>query len=224
MSGKHSNAKSNNPVLIIVGIIVAIAIVVLVILFVKNNSKNENKSNSISTTSAESTGIVLSDIDNDIPVQSGEKSDNTINGENKNISANENADTNSEVAEITADAILAPTDSQSETIMIDTSNTFDVSFKPISATDSETGEECTLQEVFGSSYQGGTFDFNSDGSFNENISLSSANTGTYKLTDDKLLITYINDNNLETVINDWSDNVPSEFTLNIGGYEVLFRS
>lgn len=99
---------------------------------------------------------------------------------------------------------------------------FSASFSPSSAIDTFTDTNCSLKEVFGSSYSGGSITFNSDGTLSDNLSLTGASTGAYAVEGDQIVATYANDKNYIITISKWNGDVPAEIIMNIGGYDVYF--
>ncbi len=100
---------------------------------------------------------------------------------------------------------------------------FSASFSPSSAIDTFTDTNCSLKEVFGSSYSGGSITFNSDGTLSDNLSLTGASTGAYAVEGDQIVATYANDKNYIITISKWNGDVPAEIIMNIGGYDVYFN-
>ena len=107
----------------------------------------------------------------------------------------------------------------------DESFRFSAEFFAYKAVDTEDGRRTTLREVFGSSYSGGTFVFNQDGTFQDKISVTDVNSGAYAIVDGKICITYTNDKNkiIEVLSRD-ENYVPTEILINYGGYDVYFKS
>lgn len=106
---------------------------------------------------------------------------------------------------------------------IENATYFSSTFTPYKAVDSITEEECSLKEVFGSSYSGGSITFNSDGSFTDTLTTSSSNSGSYALDDSKLIATYSNDKNMDVSVSSWNGDTPSEIIINYGGYYVYLE-
>lgn len=100
---------------------------------------------------------------------------------------------------------------------------FSASFSPSSAIDTFTDTNCSLKEVFGSSYSGGSITFNSDGTLSDNLSLTGASTGAYAVEGDKIVATYTNDKNYIITVTKWNGDVPAEIIINYGGYDVYFN-
>lgn len=122
------------------------------------------------------------------------------------------------------DATLPPSDSS---IVVPTqqgqeSKYFSASFNPTKAVDTSTNEECSLREVFGSSYSGGSLVFYDNGTFADNLLATSENTGGYAISGDTLYATYSNDKNMKITVTSWSDSEPAEIIVNYGGYDVYF--
>lgn len=115
-----------------------------------------------------------------------------------------------------AESVLVPGD-------LDNATYFSATFSPYKAVDSETGEECSFKEVFGSSYSGGSIVFNSDGSFTDTLTTSSSNSGAYAVQDSNLAATYSNDRNMDISVNSWDGRTPTDIVINYGGYDVYFN-
>lgn len=100
---------------------------------------------------------------------------------------------------------------------------FSAVFSPYMAIDTYTDKQCSLKEVFGSSYNGGTITFNDDGTFVDGIKASSANTGAYVYKDNNLSATYSDDKNMIVSVLRLNDDGPVEIIVNYGGYDVYFQ-
>ena len=100
---------------------------------------------------------------------------------------------------------------------------FNATYVPYKAVDSSTNEECTLREVFGSAFSQGVITFNSDGTFTDSVTSSSANSGAYAVEGDKIVATYTNDKNMSVKVASWEGDTPSELIINYGGYDVYFN-
>lgn len=121
-------------------------------------------------------------------------------------------------------ATLPPSDSS---IVVPTqqgqeSKYFSASFTPTKAVDTSTDEKCSLREVFGSSYSGGSLVFYDNGTFADNLLATSENSGGYAISGDTLYATYSNDKNMKITVTSWSDSEPAEIIVNYGGYDVYF--
>lgn len=100
---------------------------------------------------------------------------------------------------------------------------FSAVFTPYMAVDTYTDKQCSLKEVFGSSYSGGAITFNADGTFADGIKASAANTGAYVYKDNNLSATYSDDKNMIVSVVRYNDNGPVEIVINYGGYDVYFQ-
>ncbi|MEE1219098.1 MAG: hypothetical protein U0L20_04160 [Ruminococcus sp.] len=138
------------------------------------------------------------------------------------------ANTNSTVADTTAES-TQPQESTSQNIVVpdaenaDNTALFNATFLPYKAIDTYTDSECSLKEVFGSSFSAGTVTFNSDGTFTDTLIFSSSNSGAYSVSNEKITATYSNDKNMIIDVIQWSEGTPSEFIINYGGYDVYFN-
>lgn len=65
--------------------------------------------------------------------------------------------------------------------------------------------------------------FNSDGTFRDGLTSSSANSGAYIVEDNTITATYTNDKNILVTINSWEDDTPSDFTVHYNGCDVYFH-
>ena len=142
------------------------------------------------------------------------------------ISQNISSDTNN-----TIESTLSPLEETTEGIVVpnlenaDESLNFNAEFTAYKAYDKVEERRVSLKEVFGSSYSGGTFIFNEDGTFEDNLNISSNNYGAYAVVDDMIYLTYANDKNSTAEILFQDDYyTPTEIMLNYGGYEVYFKN
>lgn len=221
-SGKSSKKGSKKPVLITILIVIAVAIivsaVVLLIPFFENSAKNLPFATHPSITERIQTTTQV----NELEQQTTEKAEQTTSNEQQPSSkasqqetadAKSTSDDDSSISSSNSESILVPGD-------IDNATYFSATYSPYKAVDSVTGEECSLKEVFGSSYGGGTVTFNSDGSFSDTLTTSSSNNGAYAVKDSKLVATYSNDKNMDVSVSSWNGDTPSELIINYGGYDV----
>lgn len=201
MAGRHS-AKSSNSVIKIISIIAVIIIVVVCIVIAVNFfKKNETPSNETVATTQQSTTVVTETTSQTEP--------------ETEVSTTEQG--------VTAD----PSAEETQVVVVPTQNGEDVSYfnatyVPYKAIDTATDTECTLKEVFGSSYAGGVITFNSDGTFSDSLMSSSISKGAYVVEGETIRATYSNDKNMSISVNGWDGDTPSELVINYGGYDVYF--
>ncbi|MEE1318643.1 MAG: hypothetical protein UHD05_03960 [Ruminococcus sp.] len=201
MAGRHS-AKSSNSLIKIISIIAIIVILVVCTVIVVNIFTNNEQSVSETTASTQQTTTV-----------------------NEETTAEAELITSEPTTEqgVTAD----PSTQETQVVVVPTQNGEDVSyfnatFVPYKAIDTVTDTECTLKEVFGSSYAGGVITFNSDGTFSDSLLSSSINKGAYVVEGETISATYENDKNMSISVQSWDGDTPSEFVINYGGYDVYF--
>lgn len=204
MSEYRYKKSSKVPIIIfIAAVVVVIAAVICVIVFSNGNSKPQQKTESTVQTTVASKQQTTA---------ANQQSALTTEPPQQNTSAQQQSDNeNSEKIEV-------PTISGEEQ-----GDYFNTTLAPVRAVDTYTDSECTLKEVFGSSFSGGVFTFNSDGTFSESLSLTSANSGAYAVEGDKIVATYTNDKNIMITVTEWDGDTPTEIVINYGGYDVYFR-
>lgn len=196
------NSKAPMIILIVVSIIV-VAGIICAIIFLNGNSNPKHPEDLIVETTIVQ---ILTDGTQDTQYQTEGSSD-----VENHTHANDQSQQSSE-------AVVVPTISGGEQ-----GNYFSASFSPSSAVDTFTDTNCSLKEVFGSSYSGGSISFNSDGTFSDNLSLTGASTGAYAVEGGKIVATYTNDKNYIITVSEWNGDVPAEIIINIGGYDVYFN-
>ncbi len=207
MNGSHSVKSSKKPVIIICIAAAVIIAVVCVIIFLNVGKKSETPA----VTTQSTTSQVMTQQETDANVYSSEIQQQT--------SAESNAESQGETSEAQnseTQNVVVPTNSEEEV------KYFNATYAPYKAVDTLTGDECTLKEVFGSSYGGGVITFNSDGSFSESFASSSVNSGAYAVEGDSIIATYTNDKNMSVTVTQWDGDTPSELIINYGGYDVYF--
>lgn len=212
MAGRHSVKKSKKSLVITIIVAVVVAAIACVIIFVPFNrsSDTNTKSTTIAnTTSADSDVLTL-------PADETSASEQTTAEGKADESSNSDFDKKEESSE-ESQVVIVPTEEGAKI------SYFNGSFTPYKAYDAETEEECSLKEVFGSSYSGGSLDFKDDGSFKDGLSLTSANSGAYVLSSSTITATYTNDKNMFITVSRWDGDTPSEIVVNYGGYEVFFN-
>jgi cytoskeletal protein RodZ len=213
MAGKHSKKKSKKPLVIalISVLVVAVIAACVVIAFFTDFSFDSQTSTTNQTTAATSQ---TTENTTAIPQTSvTELTDNTTQSsaqEETTSQSNSDDDTSKE-----NEAVVSP-------VQNDDADYFEATYSPYKAVDSSTGNECSLKEVFGSSYSGGSITFENDGSFSDTLSLSSANSGVYALSSGSIIATYTNDKNVSITVTNWENGTPTEIIINYGGYDVYF--
>lgn len=207
MAGRHSAKQSKLPVVIVCLIIVVILVIAGIIIFLNFNKSADNQS-----TTNTSTTQPLTTVESIVEQQTQEQDIQATTALSQQTTAGNDSSSTSQV-------VVVPTDSSD-----DDKSYFNATFAAYQATDAETGEACTLKEVFGSSYTGGTITFNSDGTFSDTLSSSSVNSGAYVIEGNSVKATYTNDKNMNITVTQWNDDgTPAEFTVNYGGYNVSFN-
>lgn len=205
MAGRHSAKTSKKPIVIICIVIAVIIIgVICAVIFFNSGSK---PANTTSTTTQQTTSTVQS-----TSVESAETTLQPTESEQPTTQSETFAGETSEVSKV-----VVPTQGGQEV------SYFNATYVPYKAVDSSTNEECTLREVFGSAFSQGVITFNSDGTFTDSVTSSSANSGAYAVEGDKIVATYTNDKNMSVKVASWEGDTPSELIINYGGYDVYFN-
>ena len=205
MAGRHSAKTSKKPILIICIVTAVIIIgVICAVIFFNSGSK---PANTTSTTTQQTTSTVQS-----TSVESAQTTLQPTESEQPTTQSETFAGETSEVSKV-----VVPTQGGQEV------SYFNATYVPYKAVDSSTNEECTLREVFGSSFSQGVITFNSDGTFTDSVTSSSANSGAYAVEGDKIVATYTNDKNMSVKVTSWEGDTPSELIINYGGYDVYFN-
>ena len=202
MAGRHSAKSSKAPAIIITIIAVVVAIAIGVVIFL--NFGNKPSSNSTKTTTESTTVQVSNNEDVSAPEQATEDAT-----KEEGITIPENEGENVDV--------VVPTNGNGEV------RYFNATYVPSYAIDTASEEECSLKEVFGSSYAGGVITFNEDGTFSDSLTSLNANSGAYVVEGDSITATYSNDKNMIIEVEVWDNGTPLEFHINYGGYEVYFK-
>ena len=205
MAGRHSAKTSKKPILIIC--IVAAVIIIGVICAVIFFNSGSKPANTTSTTTHQTTSTVPS-----TTVESAQTTLQPTESEQPTTQSETFAGETSEVSKV-----VVPTQGDQEV------SYFNATYVPYKAVDSSTNEECTLREVFGSAFSQGVITFNSDGTFTDSVTSSSANSGAYAVEGDKIVATYTNDKNMSVKVTSWEGDTPSELIINYGGYDVYFN-
>lgn len=205
MAGRHSAKSSKKPIVIICIVTAVIIIgVICAVIFFNSGSK---PANTTSTTTQQTTSTVPS-----TTVESAQTTLQPTESEQPTTQSETFAGETSEVSKV-----VVPTQGGQEV------SYFNATYVPYKAVDSSTNEECTLREVFGSAFSQGVITFNSDGTFTDSVTSSSANSGAYAVEGDKIVATYSNDKNMSVKVASWEGDTPSELIINYGGYDVYFN-
>lgn len=205
MAGRHSAKTSKKPIVIICIVTAVIIIgVICAVIFFNSGSK---PANTTSTTTQQTTSTVQS-----TSVESAQTTLQPTESEQPTTQSETFAGETSEVSKV-----VVPTQGGQEV------SYFNATYVPYKAVDSSTNEECTLREVFGSAFSQGVITFNSDGTFTDSVTSSSANSGAYAVEGDKIVATYSNDKNMSVKVASWEGDTPSELIINYGGYDVYFN-
>lgn len=205
MAGRHSAKTSKKPIVIICIVTAVIIIgVICAVIFFNSGSK---PANTTSTTTQQTTSTVQS-----TSVESAQTTLQPTESEQLTTQSETFAGETSEVSKV-----VVPTQGGQEV------SYFNATYVPYKAVDSSTNEECTLREVFGSAFSQGVITFNSDGTFTDSVTSSSANSGAYAVEGDKIVATYTNDKNMSVKVASWEGDTPSELIVNYGGYDVYFN-
>ena len=205
MAGRHSAKTSKKPIVIICIVTAVIIIgVICAVIFFNSGSK---PANTTSTTTQQTTSTVQS-----TSVESAQTTLQPTESEQPTTQSETFAGETSEVSKV-----VVPTQGGQEV------SYFNATYVPYKAVDSSTNEECTLREVFGSAFSQGVITFNSDGTFTDSVTSSSANSGAYAVEGDAIVATYTNDKNMSVKVTSWEGDTPSELIINYGGYDVYFN-
>ncbi len=205
MAGRHSAKTSKKPIVIICIVTAVIIIgVICAVIFFNSGSK---PANTTSTTTQQTTSTVQS-----TSVESAQTTLQPTESEQPTTQSETFAGETSEVSKV-----VVPTQGDQEV------SYFNATYVPYKAVDSSTNEECTLREVFGSAFSQGVITFNSDGTFTDSVTSSSANSGAYAVEGDKIVATYTNDKNMSVKVASWEGDTPAELIINYGGYDVYFN-
>lgn len=224
-SGNKVKKSSKKPAMIIIIAIAAVIIIaVAAVLFIPlcgNLSDNLQFATHPSITEHPQTTALSTDLQE----QTTEAAEQTIASEQSTQQENTNSAV-SKTQKATEEGITIQS-SDSESVVVpgnlENATYFSATFSPYKAVDSETGEECSLKEVFGSSYSGGSIVFSDDGRFTDSLTTSSSNSGAYAVQDSNLAVTYSNDKNMDVAVNAWEGNTPTDIVVNYGGYNVYLN-
>lgn len=212
MDYRYSKKTSKKPIAaIIIIIVVLIAAAVGVYIYFSMNGTNENseKPNDASTLTSETTLTYQTDaVYSDASSQpQSETQDNNDSGDSQ--SAEETISEHNQV--------VVPTKGSGEI------SYFNATYVPYKAVDTITDSECSLREVFGSSFSNGVLTFNSDGTFTDSVISASSNYGEYAVEGTEISATYSNDKNMQIKALGWDGDTPTELVINYGGYDVYFN-
>ena len=202
MAGRHSAKTSKAPAIIITIIAVVVAVTIGIVIFL--NMGNKPNSNSTETTTEATTVQVAN---NENVSDSQQVIEETTKEEGVPIPDNEEENVD----------VVVPTNGNAEV------RYFNATYVPSYAVNADSEEECSLKEVFGSSYAGGVITFNEDGTFTDSLTSLNANSGAYVVEGDSITATYSNDKNMTIEVEVWDNGTPLEFHINYGGYEVYFK-
>ncbi len=199
--------KSKAPLIILIIVLVLVAAAVVGVILYMNSVKLQPQTDE--TTQPQTTEQQTSISEQSSQTEQPQQSQQSQQGSTAQQSAAVSSD---------AESIVVPTVSNEEQ-----GEMFNATFTPSYAVDSLTGADATLKDVFGTSYTGGAYTFNSDGTFSESISLTSDYSGAYSVQGDNIVLTYTNDKNIIFTVTKWNGNEPEELLLkDYGGYDVYF--
>lgn len=216
MSAKHITTNNSNKkkiIIIVSAIVVIIAAIVLVVFFAFGN---KNKNNNTATSTAVTTTQSVSTSETTVAQTTDSQSSVTAEQSQQSSESSSNAQTSSNSE--TSQAIIVPTKNGA-----DVQQGFSASFTPYKAYDEETNSQVELNEVFGSSYRGGSINFSENSTFNETFSAGGTSSGAYVVEGNTITATYTNDKNISISIISKDGNTPTEIMMNYGGYNVYFN-
>lgn len=225
-SGENSKKGSKKPVIIIISIVLAVVIIVAAVILLIPSCSNAVKNLPFAThpsiterTQATTQPTISEQSTTEKAEQATTMAEQDTSSQHESTDAEESSDNQKSTEEGIS---MQSSDSESVVVPgdIDNATYFSATYNPYKAIDSTTGEECSLKEVFGSSYGGGSVTFNSDGSFSDTLTTSSSNKGAYAVKDGTLIATYSNDKNMDVSVSSWNGDAPSEIIINYGGYYV----
>lgn len=217
MAGRHSakpEKTSKVPLVIIIAVAVAVTVGVIVLIIFLNGNKQK--------TTADNTGTVVTTSIGGETGQTGLATTVAVSDKNNSSDGQNTAEYHSE------DETLSPESEEPADIVVPTQGGekkagFNATYIPYKAVDSDSGDDVPLREFFGTSYTDGVITFNSDGTFRDGLTSSSANSGAYIVEDNTITATYTNDKNILVTINSWEDDTPSDFTVHYNGCDVYFH-
>lgn len=198
MAGRHSTKTSKAPIIFVIAVIVLIIAVGVTVFFMNTGNTDVPVTETQPLTTTEQ------------PTENYTQADTTVEATTVPVTEEQGVTS----AETVAVDILVPTQEGQEI------KYFNATYSPSKAIDTSTANECSLREVFGSSYSGGVITFNSDGTFVDQIISS---RGAYVVTGEIISATYVNDKNMDITVISWNGDTPSEFVINYGGYDVYFE-
>lgn len=205
MSGRHSknSHKSKMPIIItIISAVIVIAVIVIFVFFMNKPSSNN------------------------VPTQQTTVTTTTVVEETQAQQSSEaEAETTQEQTTKPESVTIPENTSQAQVVVPtkggETIKYFNATFAPYKAIDTFTDTECSLKEVFGSSYSVGVITFNDNGSFRDSVS-SSVGSGSYVVEGESIVATYSNDKNMNIRAIGWDGDTPTGVIINYGGYDVYF--
>lgn len=206
MAGRHSAKSSKKPLIVIACIIAALVIagVICAVIFLSPNKNTNNFETTVNNSSTEAYS--------------------TANNKN---TENHQSEVSTESESKSQDETVSGETSQPQKVVVPTKggkvSYFSATYVPYKAVDTITNEECSLREVFGTSFASGVLTFNSDGTFTDTLTSSSANSGAYAVDSGSIVATYTNDKNMSVTVKSWDGDTPTELIVNYGGYDVYFN-
>lgn len=204
MAGRHTAKSSKAPIVIVCILLVVVVAVIGVIIFLNfYGDSNSSQKETQPVTTVEVTTV--------LEETTAEATEQTTT----QPTTKEQGATEAEKEKEAVDVVV-PKNSDEEV------SYFNASYVPYKAVDSASGTQCSLKEVFGSSYTGGVITFNSDGTFTDTLTSSSVDSGAYAVEGNSIIATYTNDKNMSITVNEWDGDSPSDFVINYGGYDVYF--
>ncbi len=209
MSQMRYKETKKKPAAVIAVVIILIVIAIAAAVFIYFSNSNKQQPQSLETEPATETSVTEI-VTEQSSRQTSSSVEQTTSDSDQQTQGEENTD-NGESSKI-----VVPADSDTD------SKFFSGEFSPYKAIDTETKNECSLKEVFGSSYSGGSMKFNSDGTFSDTLSISSVDSGAYILNNSTITATYTNDKNVTIAVVDWDGDTPAKLIINYGGYDVYF--
>lgn len=209
MAGRHSAKSSKKPMVIIcIAVAVVIIAVICAVIFLNSGNSGKTPSNTNTTSATLQTSSIVHST-------SSESSETSVQPATAQQSTTQNETFAGETSEVSK--VVVPTQGGQQV------SYFNATYVPYKAVDSSTNEECSLREVFGSSFSQGVITFNSDGTFADSLTSSSVGSGAYAVEGDAIKATYSNDKNMSVQVLSWDGDAPSELMINYGGYDVYFN-
>lgn len=201
MAGRHS-AKSSNTLIKVISTIAVIIIVIAAIVITVNFFTDNKVTGDKATVTTQQTTEIIESVTTSHTVAT--------------VPPTTEQGVTSVTSQNATQVVVIPTEN-GENISY-----FNATYAPYKAIDTFSDTECTLKEVFGSSYSGGVITFNSDGTFFDSVTSSSIKSGAYVVENELIKATYTNDKNMTVTVSEWDGDTPSELIINYGGYDVYF--